>query len=145
MASAVPDNLHNIYRPLLAAHLLLHLVREECVAIGMLVARLLFGKTVQGQAPVHGGPGSWPQCPALTGMVNEDKLNQLMGWWAKHVDDCYPDVHFGAKSGLAAHTPLASQSAGGVGSQPLEGGCRARRPASPRIHICQNVALDALA
>ena len=50
----------------------------------------------------------------VSGMFSEDKLNQLTGWWAIHVDNCYPDMNFGAQSGLAAHAALASQSTGEV-------------------------------
>ena len=106
LASAALDRLHKVYKPLLAAHLPPHLVREECVSCGTLVVRLLHGKAVHTQA--HGG--SWPPCPVLTGTITEDKMNKLLGWWAKHVDDSHPHVKFGQSSGLDAHAPMVIQS-----------------------------------
>ena len=96
------------YRPLLAAKLPLHLVREEIVSIGSLVVRCLFGKTLESEGSLlfpGGRAVAWTTCPVASGKVTQEKLNKVLGWWAHHVDDVYPELNFSADAELTSHLP----------------------------------------
>ena len=51
--------------------------------------------------------GTLLKCPIVTGKPTQEKLNRLFGWWAKQIDDTYPDLAFSSKAGLTDFLPVA--------------------------------------
>ena len=103
LASAALDKLHDAYKPLLASTLGYFVVREEFLFAGTMIVRLLFGKPLATNKV--GAPGTLLKCPIVTGKLTQDKLNKLFGWWAKQIDDTYPDLAFSSKAGLPEFCP----------------------------------------
>ena len=97
LATAAPDKLHGAYKLLLASSLGAHVVREEVVFAGTMIARLLFGKSMATNKV--SAPGTLLKCPIVTGKLTQEKLNRIFGWWAKQIDDTYPDLAFSSKAG----------------------------------------------
>ena len=105
LVSAGLARVHTVGQPLLQ-HLPVHIVREEVVAVGTLLVRLLFAKALTLEVS-PGGADTWVKCPVQTGKVAEDKVNKTLGWWAKHLDTRYPEIWFSKKMGLEEHLPSA--------------------------------------
>ena len=94
------------HKPYLSGHLPPHKVNEEVVAIGSLIVRLVFGKSLDGLPRMPGGPETWAKCTIVTGKATDEKMLKLLGWWAKHLDTRFPELKFSEVSGLTAHLPV---------------------------------------
>ena len=105
LATAALDKLYDAYKPLLANSLGVHVVREEVLFAGTMIVRLLFGKSMSTNKV--SAPGTLLKCPIVTGKLTQEKLNRLFGWWAKQIDDTYPDLAFSSKAGLTDFLPVA--------------------------------------
>ena len=51
---------------------------------------------------------TWGKPPVKTGQANPEKMDKLLGWWAKRLDDAHPRLSFGKTSGLSKHFPAAA-------------------------------------
>ena len=113
LVSAALDNIHNLWKPWLdGVGMLPHVLRDEIMHVGSLLVRLLFGKPLESQF-LH-KPGkyeTWLKCPVATGKVTADKVQRVLGWWAKHLDLQYPALGFGDFSGLLEYMPVVAEVA----------------------------------
>ena len=131
LAESALQNLHEVYRPLLASQLPAHSVRSEVVCIGSLIVRLLFGKPLDSEQFVKSGDAStWLKSPVTTGKVTQDKLNAVQGWWAAHIEEQYPSLNFARDSGLHLYLPAVALEVGEVFEIPAASSSAA--PEAPR-------------
>ena len=57
-------------------------------------------------------PGMGESFPFTSGKLTEAKANQILGFWAKHIEDTWPTLNFGDRSGLKVHFPAISAASG---------------------------------
>ena len=78
-------------------------IRVETNAACNLCLRVLFGKSLR-----NATAATWGPFPFTTGRLTEAKANQILGFWAKHIEDTWPTLNFGDRSSLKVHFPATS-------------------------------------
>ena len=109
MVEKTLDKLHFEWEPMIAEHkgrdgqVPAHDVKRMVTALQKLLARAALGKKLD---PVLGA------CAVVPGKLTAQKLNELLGFWSKAVDEEFPNLEFAKATGLVKFQTLAPTPAG---------------------------------
>ena len=102
MVEKTLDRLHLEWLPMMAKYRP-HDVMGLVKALQVLLVRAALGKKLDALL----GP-----CAVVPGKLTAEKLNELLGFWSKAVDEKFPTLDFGKATGLAKFQTLAPAAAG---------------------------------